>query len=89
MTGERVCRQDDGGGVRRQDDGGGVRPQYDGEIVIPNTPMSFQPPPLSFRPLPVIPNGVRNLKSLSDGLSITTTSWGVSWHLFFVVRSSE
>ena len=44
MTGERVCRQDDGGGVRRQDDGGGVRPQYDGEIVIPNTPMSFQPP---------------------------------------------
>ena len=46
MTGERVCRQDDGGGVRRQDDGGGVRPQYDGEIVIPNTPMSFQPPPV-------------------------------------------
>ncbi len=38
----------------------------------------------------VIPNGVRNLKSLSDGWSVTTTVLRVNQHLrFFGVRASE
>ena len=45
--------------------------------VIPNPPL-------------VIPNGVRNLKSLSDGWSVTTTVLRVNQHLrFFGVRASE
>ena len=41
-------------------------------------------------PPPVIPNGVRNLRSPSNDRTITTTTQRMSQHLrFFVVRSSE
>ena len=49
------------------------------------------PPPLSFRTSPTsFRTAVRNLKSPSDGLPVTTTTQRMSRHFrFFGVRSSE
>ncbi len=63
---------------------GGGAPRNDmGEGVAPSPPRHSELPP-------VIPNGVRNLRSPSEDRSVPLMTYRVGRHLrFFVVRSSE